>query len=327
MRKPMTLLLCLAAAIAVGAFAASAASAATTLGNTCVGNRAEKPQTLVQLAKTSTANPLVAPEAGVITKWGVSVIPYPGGISETLKVLHPVPGKNTFTVVAESTSQPIVGGANTFDTRLPIQAGDRIGVSASTLTIFCTQESGSTPTDVMGFVEGDQGVNSTAAYTEAPGAQAAVTATIEKDVDGDGFGDETQDKCPQNAAVQIPCPVLNLDAISQPPGKSAVRIVVTSGSDSSITVSASAKITSKTKKAKASAQANLAPVTQLVTPGKLAIYTINFTKRLKDALAALPRKKTLALAVAVAGKTIDGAASSEKKLTVKLKGQAKEARH
>jgi hypothetical protein len=319
----MKLLSCLAAAIAVGAFAAPAASAATTIGDSCIGNTQEGVKTLVQLSQAG-STPQGAPEAGVITKWGVSVIPYPGGISEKLKVLRPAAGKNTFTVVSESTIQPVAGGVNTFDTRLPIQAGDRIGVvSPSVGTIYCNKEGGSAPTDVMGTVVGDSVVNSTVAFGEEIEAQAAVTATIEKDADGDGFGDETQDKCPQNAAVQIPCPVLNLDAISQPPGKTAVRILVTSGLDSSITVSATAKLPAKTKKAKASAQAKLAPISQLVTPGHFAIYTMNFPKSLKDSLASLPRKKSLALTVTVAGKTIDGVASSQKKLTVKLKGQAK----
>jgi hypothetical protein len=323
MRKPMKLLPCLAAAIAVGAIATPAASAATTIGNSCTGNTTEGPQTLVQLSQTTSSTPLGAPEAGVITKWGVNVIPYEGGISEKLKVLRPAAAPNSFVAVGESTSQPIVGGTNVFDTRLPIQAGDRIGVSSGLGAIFCDDKSGSVPTDVMGFILGDQGLNSTAAFKELPKAQAAVTATIEKDADGDGYGDETQDKCPQSAASHDPCPVLGLEALSFPPGKSSVKILVASDLASGITVSASVKITGKTKKAKTSATAKLTPITQLVTAGHIVIYTMNFPKALADALAALPSKKSLPLKVSVAGKTIDGTASSEKKLTVKLKGQKK----
>jgi hypothetical protein len=38
------------------------------------------------------------------------------------------------------------------------------------------------------------------------------TATIEPDADGDTFGDETQDQCPTNAAVQATCPVAQTPA-------------------------------------------------------------------------------------------------------------------
>jgi hypothetical protein len=258
----------------------------------------------------------------VVTKWGVNVIPYPGGISEKIKVLRQAPGKATFAVVAESTMQAVAGGVNSFDTRIPIQAGDRIGVvsqvAAGVGTIFCGEGSG--PGELMGAVPGDAGVGTTATFSEeVPGAQAAVTATIEPDVDGDGFGDETQDKCPQSKTAQTPCPVLILDAVGQAPGKGSVRILVASSSDAAITVSARAKLPGK--KAKASALAKLTPINQLVTPGKIATYVLNYPKSLKDALKALPRKKTLSLNVTASGTGLAGGTSSDK-LTVKLKGQA-----
>src|SRR5262249_47697556 len=103
--------------------------------------------------------------------------------------------------------------------------------------------------------------------------------------------------------------------------KSAVRILVASGTSASIVVSATAKLPGGSKKARVSAQANLAPINQLVEPGKIATYTLNFTKSLKDALKALPKTKTLKLSVTATGKGLDGSSSSDA-LTVKLKGQA-----
>jgi hypothetical protein len=322
MRKPMKLLPCLAAAIAVGAFAAPTASAATEVGNNCVANASTAGGlTFLQLAKSTGTPPITAPAAGVVTKWSVNVIPFPSSVGETLKVFRAAADPLQFQLVGESAVGNIVSGLNNFETRIPVQAGDRFGITGAAIgTLYCNTGS---PVDKMGFAEGNIPPGGTAAFKEKEGAQAAVSAVIEPDADKDGFGDETQDKCPQSASVQaVACPVLFLDAVTQAPGKSAVRILVASSSDSSITVSASAKLPAKAKKAGASAQAKLAPISQLVTPGKIAVYTLNYNKALKDALKALPRNKSLKLEVAAVGKSLAGADSSDK-LTVKLKGQAK----
>jgi hypothetical protein len=47
-----------------------------------------------------------------------------------------------------------------------------------------------------------------------------VSAVLEPDADGDGFGDETQDQCPTNATTQGPCPT----PAAAPTGQRAVAI-------------------------------------------------------------------------------------------------------
>jgi hypothetical protein len=42
--------------------------------------------------------------------------------------------------------------------------------------------------------------------------EVLANAQIEPDVDGDGFGDETQDACPKDASKQAPCPVIDKTA-------------------------------------------------------------------------------------------------------------------
>jgi hypothetical protein len=317
MPAPRKLLTCLAGALAVAAVAAPAAPAATTIGNTCIGNSTAG-ATVTQLSQTTGALPLAAPQSGVITSWGTTIVPYGGGISSKLKVLRPTGAPNTFQVVGESTMQPVISGVNSYPAQIPVQAGDKIGAFGSPATLTCT---GGAAGDVAGIAAGDQALNSTSPYTPAEKLQIPLTATIEADADGDGFGDETQDKCPQSAAVQVPCPVLILDAIALPAGGGAVQILVVSDLQASITVSASAKVP-KGKKGKGTTVTQLAPVVQLVSPGRFFPYTLNFTKALKDALAKLPRKKSINLAVTAAGKSLTGATSSDS-LSVKLKGRAK----
>jgi hypothetical protein len=309
-------------AFAVPLFAAQAASAATEIGDNCTADRAEQEKPMIAPLANASGTPYTAPVAGVVTKWKTSVIPYPGGISEQLKILRPVAGSpNSFKVVGESTSQPVISGANTFETRIPIAAGDRIGAFGTGLgALFC--EASSTPGDVMGQAATNFSIGSTATFTEQPNARPALSATIEPDADGDGFGDETQDKCPQSAASQTPCPVLLFNTLAIPPGKGAVKILVTADHEASITVSASATLPKTPKKAKTSAVAELAPIVQLVAPGTFATYTMNYTGKLKQALAALPKSKSIKLSVTAEGK-LPGGSPTTKTLTVKLKGQKK----
>ena len=102
-----------------------------------------------------------------------------------------------------------------------------------------------------------------------------------------------------------------------------MKILVAADNQASITVSASAQLPKTPKKAKASAVTNLTPIPQLVTPGKIAIYTMNYTAKLKQALAALPKSKSIKLKVKAEGKSAGALAASVDTLTVKLKGQKK----
>jgi hypothetical protein len=317
MPAPRKLLSCLIPMLAVAVVTAPAAGASTTFGNACVGN-ATAGATLTQLSQTTGSLPLTAPQSGVITSWGTAIIPYGGGLSSKLKVLHPTGAPNTFQVTAESTVQPVVSGVNSFPAQIPIQAGDKIGAFGTPATLYC---SGGAAGDVIGVAPGDQALGTTTAYTPSPNAQVPLTATIEADADGDGFGDETQDKCPQSAALQVPCPVLTLDAIALPATATTVQILVVTDAQSAITVSASAKVP-KGKKGKGTVVTQLTPVVQLVEPGRFFTYTLNFTKPLKDALAKLPRKKSINLDVVAEGKSLAGPPASDR-FTVKLKGRAK----
>lgn len=300
------------AASVISLLGATSASAATEVGNSCVGDRAETPNsTIVQLSSTTNPGSVAVPLAGVITKWRVNVVPYPGGISEKLKVLRPV-GPNIFLTVGESTTQPILGGANSFDTRIPVQAGDRLGVYSGLAPIFC--EELSAPTDVLGVAPGDPPPGTNAAYTELPKGQPAVSATVEPDADNDGYGDETQDFCPQNAAVQAPCPVVALSTTAAAK-KTLVKVLVTSSFQASVKVVGKVNL-GKGKKVK------LNGGTQIVTPGVIAKFTLLFPQKLKAKLKQLSRKEFLWLRMTASAPNSVGP-PTVRKIKVKLKGQAK----
>ena len=308
------------AVLAISLLGAAGASAATQAGNNCVSNDStgSGDYTLFGLANGA-GNPLPAtiPVSGVISKWTFNGPPgLPAGlISQRLKILRSV-GSKQFQVVGESALSSISEGLNTFSTRVPVLAGDVIGTNGSyegsSFTFYC--QTGN-PGDRLGVIQGNPAVGSVATETEGgPGYQVPVTVFVEPDADNDGYGDETQDACPQSAALQTLCPPVALSTSAQVK-KGSVTILVTSSTTAPVTVKGVAKL-GKGKKAKMSGG------TQNLLPGTINKFRLFFTKGLKNKLKELDPSKKLTLKVTVSGTGVSGAVTTSN-LKVKLKGQAK----
>jgi hypothetical protein len=281
----------------------------------------EVPATLFALTATGDPLPLTAPSSGVITKWKLNLVPEAAGVQipETLKVLR-TNGPKSVQVIGES-AQSVTGGANSFATRIPVQAGDRLGLFApgggEFGLLFCEEEGG--PKNRIGAFEGSASVGSSATYQEGEGeVRVPAVGVIEPDADNDGYGDETQDKCPQSAAVQSACPAVALST-SSTVKKGLVKILVTANSPATVTVAGTATL-GKGKKAKLSGGA------QIVVPGTIAKFTLLFPKKLRSALQQLPRKRSLTLGITTAAPNIVGPPTT-KVLKVRLAGQAKPKAH
>jgi hypothetical protein len=194
--------------IAVISGGSASASAATQLGSSSFvpANFCGPDTTYIQTV--SPGPQYSAPFSGVITSWSFQ----PGAVVPTtikLKVGRTAPGADltnstNIMIVGESaTETPSGTGLNTFPTRIPVQAGDHIGdyitgtgnVNCATQINAYTDQYDSTDTPV----------GTTRLFT-AENFQEDISALLEPDADHDGFGDETQDQCPTNAATQGPCP-------------------------------------------------------------------------------------------------------------------------
>jgi hypothetical protein len=100
------------------------------------------------------------------------------------------------------------GTLNTFSSgvRLPIGAGGEIGIhlplNSQASCIFTTVAG-----DNYGLGAGTPTPGSSQAFSSGTFdmARVDVSAKVEPDVDGDGFGDETQDLCPSQAGTQGAC--------------------------------------------------------------------------------------------------------------------------
>lgn len=306
------------ALLALAAFGSTSASAATEVGTSCA---AETGTTGITLASLATGGPMPAtvPSDGVITRWTLRAgLALPPGFNQALKVFRSAGAPTQYQVIGESAASPISTGTNTFNTRIPVKAGDFLGASGpyegTVYTLFCITGN---PADRYAFFAGSPTVGPVASVAEAEGLQAPVSAIVEPDADNDGYGDETQDKCPQSSALQTPCPTVTLSA-SSIVKKSFARALITSNVQASVTVAGKVKL-GKGKTAK------LSGGVQVVTPGTIAKFTLIFPEALKAKLKELTRKQSLQLVLTATAPNIVGAPTVST-LKVKVKGQKKPVR-
>jgi len=196
--------------LAIALIGAHSASAATEVGDECAGNAASGPFTLVPEARSSEGPlPLSAPAGGVVTAWKVNsalLAPVP----EVMASFRPTGEAGTFQVIGESNEESVKPGANVFSTRISVRAGDRFGPVAVGEESALRCDTGNTADHTWSF-NGAVGAGSTHLFHAGVNERVPLVAVIEPDRDGDGYGDETQDKCPQSAAYQGPCPTISLD--------------------------------------------------------------------------------------------------------------------
>jgi hypothetical protein len=321
MRKRFALTLA-TVSLAAAALAPSA-SAAVEFGDTCVGNDvAPGEYTLTTLSAPAGPLPLTAPTSGVITKLKMQIdleAPLPFQIPTVVKTLRPV-AENTFAVIGQSVISA-GSGLTVADARIPVQAGDRLALQGQPFTfaetplvfaIYCGEVEG-----VLGATMSLAELGSNTEFPPAAEGRVPLAAVIEADADGDGYGDETQDQCPQSAATHGPCPVVTLDAIGLG-AKRSVKVFVAADRVTPVSVSGIVNL-GKGRKATLSAPAQTVPI------GQIARFTLKFPAPLTKRLKELPRKRKLALTITASAADVIGRISSDT-TTAKLKGEAKPER-
>ena len=121
-----------------------------------------------------------------------------------LKVGRAGADPNAFTVVGDNPAGPSTASHvdGPFLTRIPVSGGDVIGLS--------TQGAGKcakapSPGDTSVFAAGDVRPGGPTAFTPANAVRLPIEAIVEPDGDNDGFGDLTQDRCPDAAGSVDGC--------------------------------------------------------------------------------------------------------------------------
>jgi hypothetical protein len=202
-----------ACAAAVTLCAPASAGAATTIGqvnpSTPNGGGNCDPQEVYTQSRSAGVVLDTAPSAGVITSWATNATDTPGQQAQ-LKTISSTPNPGAvFTVQASSALQALTPSTlNRFATRIPIQAGQRIGYffpAGADDSQSCTYNGVQNPNEVAAGPSNGQPGSS---FTDVDGSSQKLLnleATIEGDADRDGFGDETQDRCPGAAGTNGGC--------------------------------------------------------------------------------------------------------------------------
>jgi hypothetical protein len=203
--------LTIATAGAVAAAFAAPASASTIVGETPAPGDVTyecNPLEGVEDASGTGAPSYTVPAAGVITSFRHYAADAVDGQRIRLKTWRPGASDIQFEVAGASDAESLTPGTlNEFGARVPVAAGDMLGLATLTAGMEC----------VFAGVPGDHhyydgpGQDTplgSSAYLTVPmsGFRWNIEATVEPDADGDGFGDETQDGCPEQGAFHGPCP-------------------------------------------------------------------------------------------------------------------------
>ncbi len=201
----------LAAAVAMLLVGCAVASASQTVGSACVANEARPDATAIGLYNGGSLAPQsnVYP-GGVITRWKVQAPPDQTPIAQRLVVNRQV-GEEDDSKVGESALETIGPGTNEFATRVPAPDYAHVGLTGPDGALFCDHADLNT----AGLVEGAWPIGETRHFHVEVNVSVPVVAIVEPDRDQDGYGDETQDGCPQSALYQSGCPLVRLDAMAR----------------------------------------------------------------------------------------------------------------
>jgi hypothetical protein len=193
--------------------AAEPAMGAATIGSDLTSAGDSSPCT----APCTVANPtiggiaVVAPISGVITSYGVHPgLVNLGGNFIRLRVLRPAGTGIYLGVSTGPTAHVTAAGLTRFSARQPITAGDGIGLDvdppAGNFTLMTSGfEPGTRRSDWEPALADGTALAPT--FDQEPGLRFQLNAAIEADADRDGFGDESQDRCPGTGGTVDGCAV------------------------------------------------------------------------------------------------------------------------
>ena len=199
---------------------ASSAPAATTIGSNLAsagtGACNDSPCTMRQ--RSLPGFDVTAPADGVLVRWRVKTGDDQIAQPVRLRVIDGIGALSTGVRSSEIAYLPPGVNVSTFATRLPIGAGQYLGLDTGLqnylYAIVLATSSAELDTWMAPLADGE-----TRAPTGSTTRELLVNADLEPDADHDGFGDETQDACPSDGATQFSCP--SSGGSSPPPAGSA----------------------------------------------------------------------------------------------------------
>ena len=302
-----------------------AASAAKEVGEPCVGSGVEANRTA--LVFTGGANPLIQPVVPeeppqVIVSWKVQADPGIAPLAQRLEVYRVLNEAQDYRKEGESAVETVHEGLNVFPTRIPVKSWTGyLALFGPSGTLVCNGTPG-----VAGYFEGSAALGETRNVKSAIGQGVPLMATVEDDRDGDGYGDETQDRCPTNAALQTDCPAVVVRSKAEAKRKA---IVVEVGVSSEALIDVYGQVGwgfKPSPKLKAAGHkptrliVGLSGPKKTVRPGKAVPFRVPLPKSVRRRLGRLAPKESLTAKLTVSCTDLGGRVK-HRRLDVKLKGQ------
>jgi hypothetical protein len=200
-----------AAALALSAIPATAQGAITIgqsppiVGSAGSCNSGKEFLDVVQLGNLSGNQYRVPAGGGVLTSWRTSQSRISQGEEVRLRAFRQtspgvvVPVGLSTVVTVKAGQSPLI------ETAIPVTGGEQLGLSAKgTMNTGCVYiEAGKD--DVVGVKSPAGRIGQSESVTTGARFLVNVSATLEPDLDRDGFGDETRDLCPTEAGPCISC--------------------------------------------------------------------------------------------------------------------------
>jgi hypothetical protein len=223
--KPVTCLLAVSGGVALSLAIAQGSS--TEVGETTV-NPNFGVNTPVAPYSTVPGSPSYATPHGVLTSWRFHSSSDPSAGSVRLKIFRHIGTGLAFKALGESSVKTLSPStAYDFKERIPVSSGDLLGLTAAGDAEVGITVPGTPENQLAQFGAGDISVGQTGTATIAwPNQRPSVAATVEPDADNDGYGDDSQDKCPVDAATQGPCS-LDLGKLKRKKAKGTAVLPVT----------------------------------------------------------------------------------------------------
>jgi hypothetical protein len=191
----------------------AAGLAVAVTGSTEVGQTTSSPTfgvgTPVAPFSTVPGTPSYETPHGVLTSWRFHSSGDLAAGAVRLKIFRYVGNGSSlvFKVLAESSLKTLDPDTSyDFKERIPVDQGDLLGLTAVGDAEIGITVPGTPQNRLAQFGGGDIAPGQTGTATIAwPDLRPSVAATVEPDADSDGFGDETQDKCPVDPTTQELC--------------------------------------------------------------------------------------------------------------------------
>src|SRR3954451_13580884 len=174
------------------------------------------PACVATLVPTTLNSHAPAPVDGVITSFSVRMAtPVSGRLRVGTLSDNTQPFLSTLTLKGTGDDVTVPGDSVThsFPARLLVHKGDVIGFASSVAIYRAHQGDNSRRVD-RDTADGTMATMAIMPTSEVSNDEVPISATIEGDADGDGYGDETQDKCPTQASAHDECP----GTVPQPAG-------------------------------------------------------------------------------------------------------------